>query len=64
MVKLNIGTLFSAVTVLLIAAFWTLCVWNERRHTKGPDAMPEYYQRDFFAVLGGLCVAVCAVLGV
>lgn len=64
MEKLNIGTLFSAVVVLLIVAIWTLCVWNERRHTKAPDAPPEYFQRDAFAVMGGLIVAVCAVMGV
>lgn len=64
MEKLNIGTLFSAVVVLLIVAIWTLCVWIERRHTKAPDAPPDYFQRDIFAGLGGLIVAACAVLGV
>lgn len=59
-----LGTLFSAFAVIVICAVWTLCVWSERRHTKAPDAPPEYYQRDAFAVMGGLIVAVCAVLGV
>lgn len=64
MEKLNIGTAFSAVAVLLIVAIWTLCIWNERRHTKAPDAPPDYFQRDIFAGLGGLIVAVCFVLEV
>lgn len=64
MEKLNIGTAFSAVAVLLIVAIWTLCVWNERRHTKAPDAPPDYFQRDIFAVLGGLIVIVAAFLEV
>lgn len=64
MEKLNIGTAFSAVAVLLIVAIWTLCIWNERRHTKAPDAPPDYFQRDIFAVLGGLIVIVAAFLEV
>lgn len=59
-----LGTLFSAIAVLLIATFWTLCIMVERNRTKAPDAPPEYYQRDAFAVMGGLIVAVCAVMGV
>lgn len=64
MEKLNIGTAFSAVAELLIVAIWTLCIWNERRHTKAPDAPPDYFQRDIFAVLGGLIVIVAAFLEV
>lgn len=59
-----LGTLFSAVAVLLIATFWTLCIMVERNRTKAPDALPEYYQRDLFAGIGGLIVVVCAMWGV
>ncbi len=59
-----LGTLFSAVAVLLIVAVWTLYIMIQRNRTKAPDAPPEYYQRDLFAVYGGLIVAVCAMLGV
>lgn len=64
MVKLNIGTLFSAVAVLLIVAVWTLCVFIERRTTKRPAVPSDYFQRDVFCVLGLLIVSGCAVMGV
>lgn len=59
-----LGTLFSAIAVLLIATLWTLIIFVQRNRTKAPDAPPEYYQRDFFAGIGGLIVVVCAMLGV
>lgn len=59
-----LGTIFTAGAVALILAVWTLTICIERRRTKAPDAPPEYYQRDIFAGLGGLIVAICFIMGV
>lgn len=58
------GTLLTAAIVLVILAIWTLTVYIERRMTVAPDAPPEYYQRDAFAIMGGVVVLFAAIMGV